>query len=202
MTDRDRRPEGQYGFARGSRVEQARLPGPDRLARSEEEDTPSASAFSARQRQPKAVPASAAPEPDSKGWVVRPKKPQSVAVSAPTTKLSLRKRRGPAFIARGLPAAAPARDSGFRSKSWLVIGLVGMVYLVGIAGLWSMVRTFDDAAPSTFTPATDEGTLPPLDDTVDVRDAHLDAPFMPQFRPQAPFDIGRDVAGSGFQNQI
>lgn len=80
------------------------------------------------------------------------------------------------------------------------MGLVGMIYLAGIAGLWSMIGTFEDTAPGAFTPAGVNETLPPINETIDVRDAHLDDPFVPTFRPIIPSDS--EVAASSFQKQI
>lgn len=196
MTDRDRRPEGHYGFARGLQAEQARLPEPARLIGADEGDVIAASALSAPRPQPEAVPASPVPGHDNHGWVVRPKKPRPVVASAPTTGLSLRRRRRAVATPEGLPASAAPHDNEARSRSWLVLGFVGMVYLVGIAGLWSMVQTFEDSASSTLTPAAEEGPLPRLDDNIDMRDAHLDDPFVPKLRPLAPFGIEREVAAS------
>ena len=92
-------------------------------------------------------------------------------------------------------------DGDVRSRSWFAVGLVGMVYVIGIAGLWSMVQAFDKKADPTVTPAGDSTTLPPLDESIDVRDAGIDQFFVPNFRPIAPTDTGRDVAASSLREQ-
>ncbi|MEM9628232.1 MAG: hypothetical protein AAGA21_18515 [Pseudomonadota bacterium] len=96
---------------------------------------------------------------------------------------------------------APA-DHEVRSRSWLALGLVGMVYVTGAAGLWSMVQAFEEDAPSTVVPVDDEGVMPMLDETIDVRDALLDKPFTPKLRPTNPLDVETDVASSGMRDQI
>ena len=60
-----------------------------------------------------------------------------------------------------------------RSKRWLALGLAGAVYVMGIAGLWSIYRTFDEVATSPLTPA--RGTEPnaPSSEPTDLRDAEL-----------------------------
>ncbi len=201
MTDRDRRPEGQYGFARGPKTEQARLPELARLVRPEKRDAIPTSAVFAPEVQTEAVSIPKAPKADSHGWVVRPKKPKPASVSAPISRLKAPNRRSPASVTHDLPASASQQGSKLRPRSWLVLGLVGMVYLVGIAGLWSMLRAFDDSAASTFTPAGDERTLPPLDESIEVRDAFLDDPVVPKFRPHAVVGISKNVAVSDLQKK-
>lgn len=201
--DRDGRPKTRYGFVRGAQTGQARLTGPDRLFRPEVTGAAAASAVFARQEPPEGMSARPAPKADNHGWVVRPKMPEPVAVSAPRTRLRPGNRRSTASVTHGLPAFTPQDDGNSRPRRWLVAGLVGMVYLVGIAGLWSMMQTFDDGGPATFTPAGDEDSLPPLDDSIEVRDAHLDDPFVPAFRPDPVYGIGRTIAASNLEmNQI
>ncbi|MGI9486017.1 MAG: hypothetical protein ACR2RF_09100 [Geminicoccaceae bacterium] len=87
--------------------------------------------------------------------------------------------------------------------SWLALGLASMVF-VGFVGLWSTALIFEDDAFSTPMSVSDSETLPlpPLDDTIDVRDAHLDDAIVPELRPEAPFDTNRNIAASSLQKQI
>ena len=73
-----------------------------------------------------------------------------------------------------------------------------MVYVVGIAGLWSMVRGFGETGAAPLTPAGSDQVMPPIDEAIDIRDALLDGPFVPKFKPALPPD---DVASSGLQKQ-
>ncbi|MDH3659214.1 MAG: hypothetical protein OEU92_04150 [Alphaproteobacteria bacterium] len=97
---------------------------------------------------------------------------------------------------------SPSFEAGDRSRRWLALGLAGMVYVIGIAGLWSMVQSFEPTAPLPLTPAGDDRALPPLDDRIDVRDARLDELIRPEFRPENQVEEGDDVAQTDLQKKI
>ena len=83
MTDRNRRPEGQYGFARGQRGEPTRLL--------------------------KTVPASPISMPGDQNWVVRPKKSRPSVAKSPVGRREAGGIRRPT-ITTGSPGSAPSRD--------------------------------------------------------------------------------------------
>ncbi|MEM7041573.1 MAG: hypothetical protein AAF543_02055 [Pseudomonadota bacterium] len=88
------------------------------------------------------------------------------------------------------------------SRRWLALGLAGMVYVVGISGLWAMVRTFDETAGAPLTPAGSEKVLPPIEESIDIRDAQLlDGPFIPKFKPELSPEAGGDVASVDLQKE-
>lgn len=87
------------------------------------------------------------------------------------------------------------------SKRRVALALAGVIYLIGIAGLWSMVQTFDDVTTLPATPANDDGAiLPPFNETIDLRDAKLDGFIRPKFRPDDLRNSG-DVARSNLQGR-
>jgi len=211
MSETERRTGGDYGFARRPQHKHAlALPLVDgRLIPSHAESKPSSP-----ESEPSHVESEAAPiEPvraqlpvprslqstersDDDRWVVRTKARQPIdkGRSAPGP----RTRRRPGFVAGG--AVASENDPGF--KRWFVLGLIGVVYITGFAGLWSMVQTFEDARPSSIVPTDGKGNLPPLDELIDVRDAYLGEPIIPEFRPEFLLGAGEDIANSGFQKRI
>jgi hypothetical protein len=80
----------------------------------------------------------------------------------------------------------PAPASSSADRRWLALGLAGMVYVVGVTGLWSMLETFRETAPRQITPARGTDMLPPVDDTADVRDALLQSPADAQSEARIP----------------
>ncbi len=176
MTDRNRRLEGQYGFARGSKAEQARLP--------------------------EAVPASPVTVPDNHNWVVRPKKPRPSSAGSPSVKPKARAVRRPTLVSVKSPPIPP-HTRGFRPMGWFALGCAGMV-ITGFMAMWSTALIFEEDAFPMLTSVGGSETLPLplLDDAIVIRDAHLDDPFVPKFRPEASTDSDQDVASSSFQEQI
>ncbi|MEZ5934710.1 MAG: hypothetical protein R3F54_22780 [Alphaproteobacteria bacterium] len=77
-------------------------------------------------------------------------------------------------------------EPGAGSRRWLALGLAGMVYAVGVMGLWSMVETFQETGTKELTPAGGHEVLPPVDDTVDVRDARLHGLANPAAEAKVP----------------
>jgi hypothetical protein len=126
----------------------------------------------------------AMPTPGDDRWVVRPKTPRSVRRRPSPSTVKAHHILQPMAGAGGVPRPSPWIEDNRPSKRWLAFGLVGMVYVVGLVGLWSMIETFREASPQQITPAGGDETMPPLDESIDVRDARLNGPPIPDFKPQ------------------
>lgn len=153
------------------------------------------------ERQQAAPPPSTMPIAEDRNWVVRPKttpaEPSVRKAASPQSAAALVK---PGYGRNVMSPSAPEMRVDVRSRRWLAIGLAGTVYIAGAAGLWSMYRTFEGPSSPSLTPAGDRETLPPLDETIDVRDALLDDDvFRPVFKPD--FEAEEDVANSDLQTQ-
>lgn len=133
--------------------------------------------------------------------MVRPKTVQPAGAPKPALGPPTAVSAEPAFIASGpLRRTPPQRDD--RPRRWLAIGLAGMVYVVGAAGLWSMYSTFAEQPASSLRPAGGIETMPPIEETIDVRDARLDGPIRPRFKPDLSNGTEEEVASSGAQKRI
>ena len=199
------RSQEQYGFARRQRPGEMGSPTSPHALQAEDGQ---AEAFPPRTLQPRRLePRPSPPASGDDRWIVRPK--TSPVGSRPRAK----KRRSPAgprsAVAPGgrAPVLAPSSPTGERPRRWLAFCLAGTVYAVGIAGLWSMYRSFDEGAASPLMPAGDSTTLPALNDTIDIRDAHLNGPVRPALRPHelkpdAPDELEEDVAASDLRKRI
>lgn len=202
----ERRPDGHFGFARRPQDGAALLPA----------DLPSAEDASPEVGQVGIDPhleRTSAPEPsvgdrptEDDGWVVRPKVRQAIgdggSPSQSSSSSQPRMRRRPGVTHHETASLARSPEYRSVSKRWFALGLAGMVYVTGIAGLWSMVQTFDGPGSPAITPADGNNDLPPLDQQVDMQDARLDGPFIPRFRPEIRSGDDADVANSLFQKKI
>ena len=133
-------------------------------------------------------------------WVVRPKRQQAREDKASPLVGKPLRRPGYSHLEAGSLAPSPEHRAG--GRRWLAFCLAGMVYVTGIAGLWSMVQRFDGAGSPSITPADSDKSLPPLDHQVDIQDARLDGPIIPRFRPEVRPGDGEDVANSDLQKKI
>lgn len=204
MQGRDRRSDGEYGFARGLSADGETEAGPSvRLVHSQEEVDLASKPLAAGLRPPEGKAASTVIEPDDDHWVVRPRADDVVKTGLNTVGTG---RRG--FHTFGVAEGdeeASAASSGVdhQRKRRFALALAGLVYVVGIAGLWSMAQNFEDAWALPVTPAGDEGpVMPPLDTTIELRDARLDGFIRPKFKPDDLRKTGGDIANSGFQKKI
>lgn len=125
--------------------------------------------------------------PGDDGWVMRPK------VKAP----AIRNRRASEGKKRAADIASPdvirggamnmtlEPEEDRRSRRTLALFLAGLVYLAGVAGVWSIYQTFDQRDQPSLAPAVDEATIPPpIDDTIDVRDPLEDEELIrPDLKP-------------------
>lgn len=192
MTGKNYRSGGQYGFAR--------RPAADKLSPSETLqlvydrewdkgwDEEGSSPSSDRRDQLKARPEVSAQHSGHANWVVYPKRLQSEATDAEADRLTAEDMSLPAFMESFLRGSVQAPEDRERPKLWLALGFVGLIYVIGFAGIWSIVSTFEAShnlslAPAT-APAKDREALPPLDDVIDLRDALFDRPIVPEFRPE------------------
>ncbi|MGI9421051.1 MAG: hypothetical protein ACR2RA_24770 [Geminicoccaceae bacterium] len=208
MMGREHQANGEFGFARGGRVSSSEPPARLRLVHARDEQVPPSAPKAAFQPEvktaaeaPRVRPTQRpTPNVDARGWVVRPKAPRP-AMAAPEARQLRARKPGKPAIAAGDPsdqADTPATD--VQHRRWLALAMAGMVYVVGIAGLWSMYQTFEQPDPPALTPAGDSTPLPPLEKTIDVRDALLeDDVFRPKFKPDINSGTDKDVAGSDLQ---
>jgi len=151
-------------------------------------------------------------------WVVRPKAERS-RKKPPKIKPSKKK---PPKIASSIEETGPANNiakiieecflnagnssssrmaKDRRVKISLACCLLGGAYLFGAISLFSDYRTFEASTSIAPTPAGHGETAPPvapIDDDIDLRDAQLDGPFVPKFRP----DSDEDIAASELQRPI
>lgn len=210
MTGRDHQVREGFGFARGA---QSRLERPQahlRLVHAKDEQTAEAilpsDAIVPVKATPKpvwvapTVPTPSPKEAEASHWVVRPKASRPTEAEPKGQEPKRRRTSNPAFVTSGPLRVNPVPESDSHPRHWLVLGLVGMVYVVGIAGLWSMVQSFDETASTPLTPAGSNDILSPVDEVIDLRDARLDGPIIPQFRPSGPIGPGDDVAASDLQS--
>ena len=118
-------------------------------------------------------PAPSTPPPADGRWTIRPKNPGHDRDRAQSPLLKAADIVDTRFIQDHRLGTMAADLAPERSKRWLALGLAGAVYVMGIAGLWSIYQTFDDVATSRLTPA--RGTEPnaPLSEPTDLRDAEL-----------------------------
>jgi hypothetical protein len=104
-----------------------------------------------------------------------------------------------AFTHESRSLAVASIDRG-RPKHWMALCLIGTVYVFGISGLWSDYQSFDTATHVIITPSGHGDTvapITPIEEEIDLRDALLDGPFRPKFRPQV-----EELADSGLQQPI
>ena len=195
----ERRPNGHFGFARRSTAAAA-LPSADTSV-SEPEAFDGGQGEAVPEPMPEPVNGSSEIDQpmEEQPWVVRPKvRQRSLDDGSP----SIRKpRRRPGYINQETAMSARSDEPHAGAKRWLALGLAGMVYVTGAAGLWSMVQMFDDTSHPPMTPADDIKGLPPLDSQVDLQDARLDGPIIPRFRPDLDTGDGEDVATSDLQKK-
>jgi len=133
---------------------------------------------------------------DDAHWVVRSKKQLDTDVVQAKEQSFPRRRRNAAMPVSGLSQeeAPGTMMTGYQgSRRWIAFGLSGMIYAVGIAGLVSMVLTFQNTMNTSNDTVSSELALPPIDDLVDMHEIHREGPFVPRFRPN------NDVAASEFQ---
>lgn len=156
MTGRDRQSDDFHGLVRGSRGgETQQLTSVHPVRMEETGQRPSVRTS------------------DDDRWTIRPKSPGSDLDRAQTNGLKAADIVDPAFIHGRRLHAMPADQAEKRSKRWFALGLAGMVYVMGIAGLWSIYRTFGDVTISPLTPAGSAEPSAPLNEPVDLRDAEL-----------------------------
>lgn len=206
MSGMERRPDGHFGFARrpqdGAALLPADLPSvgdsPPDIGREEIES------HTEQKSAPRQSGGDGPTEDD--GWVVRPKVRQAGEKGASSSQSSSssqpRMRRRPGVTHHETASLARSPEYRSVSKRWFALGLAGMVYVTGIAGLWSMVQAFDGPGSPAITPADGNNNLPPLDHQVDMQDARLDGPFIPRFRPEIRSGDDADIANSDFQKKI
>ena len=201
MTGKDHRPEGNFGFARESHDGNVDAPSPVRLVHFRKDDKKPGSLASSPglKRLDEAVSTPSQNALDN-SWVMRPKDKAARKKKLTPLEMKASDIRINGTSCGSAPSQAQTPEGGRTSKRWLALALAGMTYIVGFAGLWSMVQGFDDAALLPVTPAGDERSVPPLDETIDVRDAGLDDLVHPRSRP-VDLQIPSDVAGSNLQNQ-
>lgn len=198
MNEDDRQLEGQYGFARGSMDHGTQSASSVRLVHSQDEtDKPSPERPTAFHRPSDEASRSESAE---EHWVVRPRKEQAARPKLTPLEMKASDLRMPGMSDGEEPSAASTSGVERTSKRWLALALAGMTYVIGLAGLWSMVQGFEDAMLLPVTPAGDEQTVPPLDGTIDVRDASLDGLIRPKSRPN-DLGIPSNVAESNLQNR-
>ncbi len=204
MAGRDRRQDGGYGFTREPETHCVQPRTSVRPVQAKKDEPPVLSAHSLKAAQ---RPSTSQPRPastnrvsDDDHWVVREKKRRSIKRRAPSAPLNARHIDMPAFIEGG-PATPPIHESDGRSKRWLALGLAGLIYAVGFAGIWSMTARFEPRLPSSITPAGDEGILPPLDDAVDVRDARSKSLILPERRPATDGAAGTEITASNLHRK-
>lgn len=106
-------------------------------------------------------------------WTIRPKTSEPDQGRAQPPGLKAADIVEPRFIHdRHLGAMVADQDQG-RSKRWLALGLAGAVYVMGIAGLWSIYRTFDEMTNLPLTPARSIEPNAPSREPTDLQDAEL-----------------------------
>jgi hypothetical protein len=199
MTGKDRQPEGHFGFARATDDGSADAPSPDRLVHPRSDGDPISTSSPAGLKRPGEIGAEPSPNTPDKSWVVRPKDQAPRKKKLSPFEMKASDIRMPGVSVGDEPGDRPTSKAGRTSKRWLALALAGMTYVVGAAGLWSMMQDFDDAMLLPITPAGDERAVPPLDETIDVRDAGLDGLIRPKPRPD-DLRVPSDVADSNLQN--
>ena len=204
MSERDRQSDGTFGFARGTQSGAAKGAASVRLVYSDERKMPADPVDSPPPAGIDETPP--APAERSSHWVVKPKagRPLEAAPEPAMPTMAPRRRTAPVHASGTTPTMPMSvRGPDQESRRWLALGLAGMVYVVGITGLWSMVRAFDETGAAPLTPAVGEKALPlpPIDEAIDIRDAQLDGPFVPTFKPDLTIENDQDVAGSGLQKR-
>jgi hypothetical protein len=200
MSEDDRQLKGQFGFARDM-ADQGRKTRPAmRLVHARDEAEKPPEDRPAALRRPRDDAAEPAPEAVEERWVVKPKKEKRSRKRLSPFEMKASDIRMPGMRVGEKEDESSSPDSQATPKRWLALALAGMTYVIGLAGLWSMVQGFEEAALLPVTPAGDERTVPPLDETIDVRDAGLDGLILPQPRPD-DLNVPSDVADSNLQNQ-
>jgi hypothetical protein len=195
MKGQDRQSEGQYGFARGSK-DQASM----RLVHSNGEADGASADPSTGFHRPNGLPAETSAEAVEERWIVRPKQDQPEPKRLSPLEMKASDILMPGMGIGGAAATTSSSRPDGISKRWLAVALAASIYIFGLAGLWSMVQSFDEAVLLPVTPAGDEQTVPPIEETIDVRDARLDGFIRPAFRPN-DLRIPSDVAQSQLQDK-
>ena len=113
------------------------------------------------------------PPADDDRWTIRPKTPGSDHDRAQSSGLKASDIVDPTYIHDRRLGAMATDQAPERSKRWLALGLAGAVYVMGIAGLWSIYRTFDEVATLPLTPARNTEPNTPSSEPTDLRDAEL-----------------------------
>ena len=194
MRRRDRRSDKPCGFSRKPLLD----PAADQTSvRHDHRQTENAA-----KQPPKGATLTTMSVTDDDRWTVRPKLPEPARANL-SPRASNRRPTVRSHTFSSMPAAGPAEAEGSRrSKRLLALGLAGMAYLIGIVGLWSMVQSFNGNTSPSLTPAGDRTTPPPIDRSIDLRDAHLnDGIIRPTFRPDVILN-GDDVAMSDIHDKI
>lgn len=198
MKGQDRPSDGQFGFARGTLDRDSNASSSVRLAhpRDNTDQMGSSGGFHRPDQQ--------APEPISEAvaerWILRPKHHEDEVKRRSPFEMRASDIRMPSANEEEATAAEPPFTQDVGPRRWLALAFAGMIYIVGLAGLWSMMQSFDNAALLPVTPAGDEQPVPPIEETIDVRDASLDGILRPQFRPN---DLRKpsDLATSNLQDR-
>ena len=122
---------------------------------------------------------------DDAHWVVRSKVQSSEDAVPSMQQPTLRRRRGRLSVGSTVVEDKPLADMrAYQApRRWIALGLSGMIYAVGIAGLVSMVMALQDTMNAASQTASSELALPPIDDMVDMFEFHRDGPFIPRFKP-------------------
>lgn len=173
-----------------------------RLVHVQEEAERMGSIEGAGQWEPERAPMEPVEESDADNWTIRPKnRPPEDDLSAPEP--AWRTSVHPVFVNSGpLATAVRLEDDGW-SRRFLALGLAGIIYVIGIAGLWSMVQTFDQTTSPPLTPAGDRKAMPPLEGAIDLRDARLDEDrLVPKAKPEGAGSADEDIADSDLQKRI
>lgn len=178
MHEGNRLPEASFGFARNSTNRQLEHRSSRHSVENPDNDQEPLIKESLPVEERQAESAGSPPGLGHEGWIVRPKPTKPAGPASPARDKTIRARRASPHD-DGLPAAELSTPGGTPSRRWLAIGLACMVYVVGVAGLWSMIESFETTEPQRLTPAEGTRMLPPLDETIDVRDIGQDDPPAP-----------------------
>jgi len=196
MKGQDRPSEGQFGFARGMPDRATDGPPSVRIVHSYDESDQTEQDASGGFHRPRDLASESNLEAVRDRWVVRPKPhgPQPKPDSPFEMRASDIRMSG--VSDEKTTGATPSSIADRTPRRWLALALAGMIYFVGLAGLWSMMQSFDNASLLPVTPAGDEQSVPPIEETIDVRDANLDVIIRPKLRPN-DLRSPSDVATSG-----
>lgn len=214
MNGREQGTRGSFGFARRPEVDQPAAasivdpapahptpinPEPVNPSYAEEWET-APSQHDAGGREPPPMPSTS----EADHWVVRAKTaglPEETVEADPG---GVDSTFSSPFAGEDAEPRSDHRRDHRKPKRWLALGLAFTVYATGIAGLWSMVSSFDGMTAPTLSPAGNKGTktLPPVERVIDLRDARLDGPIIPRLRPDGLIAPNDELATSEFQKKI